>query len=220
MQIGATSANQRWIMDLPGPSDLIVESGVCYVHFAYEVAFSINLEDAERRVRETGQRYTIKQRRPAPSYFEYKPPPLPVVQEIERLTLGRCRSRESVDLILYDFGAVSVIYGIELGGPFSDLLSLSEELYDNAILLSDSSQRVEQLLAAIGSAAAKPNIAESIEDYVIFQVEAFTVPLGAGDLCLKHPQQIAQLLRAESKPLSDQEVNEAIASRIFTRITH
>jgi hypothetical protein len=54
-----------------------------------------------------------------------------------------------VDLVLYDFGAVSVIYNIPIQGPLAALLTLSEDLYDNEMLLSDSRVRVEQIIGAL-----------------------------------------------------------------------
>ena len=40
-------------------------------------------------------------------------------------------TRPTIDLILYDFGAVAAIYSVPIEGTFEDLLRLSEELYDN-----------------------------------------------------------------------------------------
>jgi hypothetical protein len=189
-----------------------VEHGVCFVFFAYEAAFSINLNEAERRISETTQRETIKHKRRAPRYFEYQPPPLRVTQDIEPLPVGKFRSRDSVDVVLYDFGAVSVVYGIPIQGPFSDLLGLSEELYDNEGLLTDSRNRVEHILGVIGDAAAKHAIADFVEDYVVCQIESLSPPLNPRELCSRYPQEIARILRAERQPLSDQEVE--LSSRI------
>lgn len=195
-------------------SEPSVRGGVCYALFAYETAFSINLNQAEQRIHETTQRETIRHKRRAPRYFEYQPPPLRVTQDIQPLPLGKYRSRESVDLVVYDFGAVSVVYSIPIQGTFSNLLELSEELYDNQALLTDSRRRVEQILRVIGDAAARANIVDFVEDYVVFQIEALSPPLNARELCSKHAQEMAQILRAERQPLSEQEVEDALGSRI------
>jgi hypothetical protein len=191
-----------------------VENGVCYVFFAYEAAFSINLNEAERRISETTQRETIKHKRRAPRYFEYQPPPLRVSQDIAPFALGKYRGRENVDVVLYDFGAVSVVYSIPIQGPFSDLLGLSEELYDNEALLTDSRNRVEYILGVIGDAAAKHAIADFVEDYLVFQIESLGPPLNPRELVSRYPQEIAQILRAERQQLSDQEVEDALSSKI------
>ena len=44
----------------------------------------------------------------------------------------------AVEVMLYDFGAVTVIYRIPLDGPFEGLLGLSETLYENDTLRTES----------------------------------------------------------------------------------
>src|SRR5262249_16646809 len=144
------------------------------------------------------QRETIKHKRRAPRYFEYSPAPLRVTQEA------------GVELVLYDFGAVSVIYHQPLSGEFLRLLTLSEELYENQRLLDESRRRVEDLLKVIQPAVSKLNISSFVEDYVIFQVEAFESAVPIGDVTSKHAVEVAQVLRAESRQLSPDEVRDAL----------
>jgi hypothetical protein len=120
-----------------------------------------------------------------------------------------------VELVVYDFGAVTVIYRIPLEGATSNLLSLSEALYENKQLLTDSRTRVEELLKLIEPAVSKANIASFVEDYVIFQIEAFAPPFAIEDLTTQYAQEVAQVLRAEvHDELSRDEVNDAISHRI------
>lgn len=192
----------------------VIRSGICYAIFAYDAARSIDLDAAERRVLEGTQRETIKHRRRAPSYFEYQPPPLRVTQETEVLKIGKFATRPSVDLMVYDFGAVAVIYALPLDGEFASLLDLSAELYDNEFLLADSRQRAGHLINALGDSAAQANLAPVVEDYLIFHIKSFEPPFDAGRFCPEHGRRIAQILRAEEQILSDQEVDDALAARI------
>jgi hypothetical protein len=194
--------------------ELTIQRGQCYVIFAYDAARSINLDQAERRVHEATERQTIPHKRRAPSYFEYQPPPLRVSQNTEPAHAGRYSARASVDLLAYDFGAAAVIYTFPINGPFADLLQLSEELYDNEFLLSESRLRINQLLQVIGDSASQARVADVVEDYVIFHVECFTEPFDPGRFCTEHGRQIAQILRAERQILSDEEVDDAITTRI------
>jgi hypothetical protein len=191
-----------------------IERGVCYALFAYEVALSINLDEAERRISTMTQRDSIRHKHTAPSYFEYRPAPVRVTQNADPLTFGNYRSSTSVDLVLYDFGAISVIYSITLPGPLLGLLALSEDLYDNALLLADSRRRVEELIAVIQSAVTRPEISDLVEDYVIFQIEAFATPCSQEELCTNHAQAIAQILRAERQTLSKEEVADVLSYRM------
>ena len=191
-----------------------IQSGICYVIFAYDSARSINLDMADRRVQETTERPTIAHKRRTPSYFEFQPPPLRMSQETEALSIGEFVTRSSVDLMIYDFGAVAVIYALPIDGPFEDLLAISEELYDNEALLANSRLRVDQFLKVIGDAANQAHAAAVVEDYVIFHVKCFVQPFDPNLFCANHAREIAQILRAERQPLSEQEVEDALAVRV------
>jgi hypothetical protein len=131
---------------------LSVAKGVCHSIFVYDVALSIDLQETERTLSSSAQRETIKHKRRAPRYFEYRPAPLRISQESGSVRIGEgLDTLPQVDLVLYDFGAVSVIYRIPLGGAISNLLSLSETLYENDTLQSDSRRRVAELLKMISS---------------------------------------------------------------------
>jgi len=192
----------------------VIRNGLCYVSFAYDAARSIDLGAAEHRIHQVTERPTIAHKRRTPSYFEYQPPPLRTSRDTEPFVVGKFMTRSSVDLMIYDFGAVSVIYTLPIEGPFEDLLFLSEELYDNEALLGDSRLRVDQLLTVIGDAASQGHPSPVVEDYVVFHVERFAEPLDLKLFCVEYARQIAQILRAERQPLSDQEVEDALAVRI------
>ncbi len=198
----------------PLEAELSIAKGTCYLLFAYDIARAIDLDKAEQHIVAMKQREALKHRRRAPKYFEYRPPPLRVTQDAVPIALGNYHSAASVDLVLYDFGAVSVVYSIPLEGNFSGLLTLSDALYEAEYPLADSRQHIDQLLTVIRQAVSKPNITDFVEDYAIFQVEAFTAPHDVNDLCARYAHDIAQILRAEAQPLSSQEVTDALAYRI------
>lgn len=193
----------------------VIQSGLCYVSFAYDAARSIDLGEAERRIHQTTARPTIAHKRRTPSYFEYQPPPLRTSRDTERFSFGKFAARQSVDLMIYDFGAISVTYTIPIDGRrFEDLLILSEEIYDNETLLGDSRLRTDQILELIGDAAGRAHPSPVVEDYVVFHVESFTEPIDLNTFCSEHARQIAQILRAERQALSNQEIEDAIAVRL------
>ena len=183
---------------------LSVTKGTCYVLFAYDIGLSINLDEAERHITAIKQRSRIRHKRRAPEYFDYRPAPLRVTQGVEPLALEDFRTATSVDLVMYDFGAVSVIYSIPLEGPFLRLLALSQVLYENALLLADSRQRVEDLQRSIEGMVERPRISSYVEDYVLFHIDA-----APAEGVLRHPEDLARVLRSEESNLSDQEVREA-----------
>jgi hypothetical protein len=188
-----------------------IQRGTCYAIFAYDIALAINLDEVERSLSTISQRERMKRQHTAPSYFEYHPAPVRLTQEVAPFSLATYMSKPSVDIVLYDFGAASVTYSIPLAGPLTDLCALSETLYNHEQLLADSRRRVEHLLSAIAAALTKPNVADLVEDYVIFHLEAFVTPCPVDALYTAHAPIIARMLRAEQQELSTQEVQDAVS---------
>ncbi len=192
---------------------LIIEKGTCYVLFAYDIGAFVNLDEADRRITAMKERAHIRHKLRAPAHLEYRPAPLRITQETATLKLWHYTTQPSVELMLYDFGALSVTYKVPVEGPFVGLLGLSEALYDNQQLLADSRQWVEQLVSAIGNAIEKPGVAPEVEDYAIVHIEASNAPNGPF-LWTAFEQELAQILRCERSVLSEQEVRDAMACRI------
>lgn len=194
--------------------DPVVKDGVAYVLFAYDVGLSIALDAAEKRVTSMTERTPIKHQRRAPKYFDFQPIPLRVTQISAPHRIGGFATAPAVETVLYDFGAVCVTYQIPLSGPFSGLLKLSEALYDNEVLLTDSRRLVEELLAGVSTAVNRPQISTFYEDYVIFQVREFDAPDAHRRLVHENELLVAQVLRADADLRSDQEVQDALLCEI------
>lgn len=191
-----------------------IDKGACVVTFAYDVGRWVDLDKAEGRITASKERGRIKHKRRAPPYFDYSPAPLRVTVESDPLAIGQFRTNAIVDLLLYDFAAVTVTYVIPLECDFALLRTLSLDLYENEFLLADSRRRVEELLATIEGTVDRPELASAVEGYVIFIVDSST-PVYAGEgLVEAHLQEIAQILRSESDPLADQEVRDATSQRV------
>jgi len=193
---------------------LSIARGTCYSIFVYDIAFAIDLNEAERRI-SSATRETIKHKRRAPRYFEYTPAPLRIAEATERVHIDGTFSTDSqVELVVYDFGAVTVIYRIDIRGDSSCLLTLSEQLYENEQLLEQSRRRVEDLLKVIEPALTKARISSFVEDYVIFQVQAFEHHVAIEDLTGRYAAHVTQILRAEGREPSVDEIRDATSHRI------
>lgn len=176
---------------------------------------AINLDAAAQHVLlADAARQTIKQKRRAPAYFEYSPAPLRVAREGESHAIGAYTTATGVEVVIYDFGAVSLSYAIPIEGPLAGLPALAEALWGNERLLASSRRHVEELLRTLGDAVVRPRIADFVEDYSIFQIEAFTAPCEAAALWTEQAHTIAQILRAAPHTLSQQETSDATALRL------
>jgi hypothetical protein len=199
---------------MPTTAEPVIAKGTCFSLFAYEVAQAIDLNGAERRLLAGAERQTIKHKRRAPASFEYRPAPLRVSRAGTVQAVGGYRAAPGVEVVLYDFGAVSVSYAIPIEGPLSGLPGLAEELWGNERLLVDSRRHVEDLLAVLDDAAIRPRIADFVEDYSVFHIGAFTEPCEAAALWTEHAQTVAQVLRAARHSLSQQEIADATGLRL------
>jgi hypothetical protein len=110
-------------------SPITINKGTCHAKFAYDIGASINLEQADRYI--TAERGRLRHKARAPQYFEYRPAPLRLMQEGGSLTVGSYTSSPAVEVMVYDFGAVTITYRFALDGPFDGLLELSESLYEH-----------------------------------------------------------------------------------------
>ena len=192
---------------MPAP---VIRAGTCFALYGFEVAHAIDLDLAER-VLAGPERVRIKARRRAPGYFEYRPAPLRVTVQTEPLAVGAWRTAPTAELVLYDFGAVSVGFSIPLAGPLDELPALAGRLSGNETLVAAARREVDQLVAALGAAATRPHVPGVVEDYAIFQVAEFAAPCAADDLVTVYAELVGRVLRAEDRPLSAQEVSEATA---------
>ena len=183
--------------------------GTCYLLFAYDVGWSIDLGAAEKSISAFKERSSIKHKPRTPQYLQFQPPPLRVLQEAPPLSVGGRETEGAVELLLYDFGALSVSYRIPFEGELSTLHDLSEELYENPRLLADSRRRAEELVSLVGPAIEGAVIADPVEDYVVYHLEN---AYPGDEPSFLHT--LAQILRSERGPLSDQEVGEATSHRI------
>ena len=194
------------------PEHVTIAKGTCFALFAYDIGHSINLTDAERRIAAGAERGRLRHKTRAPQYFEYRPAPLRLVQEGSVFDVSQYQASPTVEVMVYDFGAVTITYRFSIDGPFARLLDLSESLYENERLLTESRARVEQLIQALGPTIERPSIAGEVEDYIIFSIES-SVP-EKPPLWTSNETHLAQILRAERTPLSEQEVADAVACRI------
>lgn len=196
---------------------LSIEEGTCYALFAYDIGLTINLDEAERHVTAIKERGRIRHKARAPHYFDYRPAPLRLTQDSLPLDFGAYRTQAAVDVMLYDFGAATVIYRIPIQGPFEGLLQLSELLYENQTLRAESRNRLDQLVRDIRPAIERPSISREVEDYLIFSIERCTPP-SVHTFGSFYDSKFAHVLRSEPTRLSDQEIHEATACRIaFSR---
>ncbi len=190
-----------------------LKRGVCYVMFAFELGLSVKLDVAAQRLKQDVERTKFRRNRRAPKYFDYDPPPLRIVQHGQQINVGKFFTRPQAELTLFDFGGCSVSYQVDISGPMSHLIELGEVLYDNAFLLEDARERVRQLMAELGDSISRPNLNDSVEDFLVYHMEEFDGGLSINDLLEDGSREFASLLRAEKDELGQEEIRDALSTR-------
>jgi hypothetical protein len=210
--------------DLANPgtdSSVRIERGACWAQFAFDIGHGIDLEAAEAALaRSRPTREALSGRRRTPPSLQFRPAPLQIVEECLTIAVGSFASAPSVQSTFFDFGAVAVAFRIPLADVgLADLSALAAELYDCPALREAARERVRAFLAALGDAIAQPALSELVEDYVVFHAERWTVGsrpsdrAEASELVAASPA-LAAVLRVADEPLSDDEIEDALASRM------
>lgn len=182
--------------------------------FAYDIGLSIRLDRCRERVAGLQADERIRHKGHAPQYFQFDPPPLRLVREIEPVAVGGHSSARQVEILLYDFGGVSVGYSIPFDGTLEELIGLSCALAEDAALEEHAAQLVSRLLDLIGEHVDRPGLAQPVEDYLVFQVPAFEGGVDAEAVLERHAADFARLLRSERDAPSAQEAREALQERV------
>ncbi len=163
--------------------------------------------------------------KPAPIYFEFKPTPIRVALPTSPLAIAGLTTAPRADITIYDFGAVTITFHIPYAGPLAGLVPLAEALYECRPLLDEARRVVSTILQESQAAITRPTIVERTENYVLYQFEMPEpghTQASAATHTLRDPisfiaantPTLARILRSEPRALSDQEIHDAMVSRI------
>jgi hypothetical protein len=200
------------------------------VLFAFDVGSAISLDTAQRVLAASQPtREDLSRERRTPSSQRFRPAPLQTAVAGQPIAVGRSSTAPSVQCTLFDFGAISVAFRIPLSEiDLVELGRLARDLYEHRPLLAEARRRVAELVALLGSAIAQPNIDEIVEDYVVYQAEQWSGSSeavdasgsgsrsedGAAAAILRWAPGLARVLRAADEPLSDEEIADAVSTRL------
>jgi len=201
---------------MPAPIDEAGQprDGACILMFAFDIGQGIDLERARQAVGRGSEPQRFRHAIHAPSYFQFQPAPLRLAQSGTLRMPDRPALEATVDLLLYDFGAVSVSYTLRWRGSWSEWIDLGCTLGEQPAWAADARTRVEELARAIGPCIHKFGMPDVVEDYMLFEFDWAPQAAGLERILLEHGDSLARLLRAERSPLSQQEVSDALGTRV------
>ncbi|HTO72532.1 MAG TPA: hypothetical protein VMJ30_01885, partial [Gemmatimonadales bacterium] len=187
--------------------------GTCHPLYVFEIGQAVDLDGCERRIQDTSERLSLKQRGRL-SHFQYRPPPLRVTQQSGASPIGPFPVATTVELVLYGFGAISVGYSIPVSGPLDSLVEMSIGLRARGDLVADARSRVTALVSSLAPLIVKPKVADIFEDYVLFAVPGVEPLRTAAEFMEEESGTLARILRAERSTLSDDEIRDAMQATL------
>jgi hypothetical protein len=114
----------------------------------------------------------------------------------------------------YDYGVISIIFQRPFAGDWQRLIGLSADWISGSRFERLARMVAGQRLTHVRSALVKPYDDWLGEDYFIFLVHSMEGCLQASDLLSQRGNEIVQVVRGESAPLSASEQSEVLQSSI------
>jgi len=171
----------------------------------FDVADEIRLDDLRSalEIAQPEERAPVFSR-PAPDYVRFERPPV-----IESLSMVGYEARAKY----YEYGVVSIEMDQHFDLEWPKLIHLSASLLSDASVEQHATEFLRPRLEKAHAALVKPYSTWLDEDYVIIAAAPEPRDL-ASDLLAQHGHDIAQLVRGESRALSESEVREILEARI------
>ncbi len=150
----------------------------------------------------------------APEYVRFERPPV-----AESLAPVRLEGGEELrcSINYYDYGVVSLEFELPFEFDWAELVYRSDAWMTASELEKKSAEIVGFCVNRVSSALVKPYDYQLTEDYYLIHIrplpgESSTVT--ANELIARHGQSIAQIVRGETSPLSEEETSEVLHSRL------
>jgi len=185
-----------------GPAGPEIAEGACHAYFIYDVADSIDLARLVSIAGEGLARAPLQLRREASSgsiAFETEP------------IVARLPSRAgfALRLKIFDYGVVSIRVSTPCAGPWPAYAEVARRFRADHALPALAATTLQRVLPEIGHALDEPH-ALLVEDYFVFEVEAFARPVAGERLLTEHASDLARLMLCEERRITTSETLEAL----------
>lgn len=175
----------------------------------YDVCEEIDLRKLEAILGARKVERSFKQN--VPEYVRFQNPPL--VEALEPVTLSDGKVFET-KIKYYDYGVVSVVFRTHLCGNWRDIINLASTWMGGSEFERNASRIAHQKLERAAPSIVKAYPEWLLEDYFLYHLCDVPGSPSAAALIEECGDQIAQLVRGETTPLSESERSEVLRSRI------
>jgi hypothetical protein len=191
---------------------IAVSKGYALAFFAFDIGYEVALDQA-RRLLTSAPVQPLSRKKQSPIHLQYTTPP--EVVQWGQTPLELAGQAGTIQITLYDFGAVSIAYRWSLpeATSLAQLAKLSDDLYERD-LDEDARTQLRLFFEKIRPAIKRPEISSLIEDYYVFVIECLDKPCKAQTLLAEHGSELAQVLRLDTRELSEAQRHEALSQYI------
>jgi hypothetical protein len=180
----------------------------------FDVAEAVDLRVVSQLV-ESATPSRIAQRPSTPSYIQYLQPPVSFDGEVAGVPeIDGLRVRVKV----FDYGVISLALVRRASGTWVDFIAAAHGYIENDVLAQKAEEACRAIMARLAGAFSRPRDRLLSEDYAVFVLhrlqEAVDRAWTADQLLSTRGDEIALLLLGEKGPLSRQERDEALRTRI------
>jgi hypothetical protein len=182
--------------------------------FLYDLCDEIRLGELRRLLGAPSAGREPQFRHLTPEYVRFERPP--VVEALAPVkVMGGAQVRCTVSY--YDYGVLSVEFELPFECEWRQLVRSSGEWMTDPELEKKSAEVVRECQARISASMVHPYDYQLEEDYYLVQIQPVNdgdAALSAAELIARYGRSIAQIVRGETTPLSDDETAEILSSRL------
>lgn len=197
----------------PFPTDTPMFEGYLHCFVAFDWGEEVSLEKARSLV--SAQVHDLPRKLRTPASIAYQSPPLRFDLPPSVLTLPVLGDVEvHFQLMLFDFGAVSLGMQVPFHLSAAELTRLAGALCDPAVFIKAARAASESIYHRLKPAIHLPHWIDLSEEYFVLQLLPDSSLTSPSQLLVRNPAWLAGLVRLESNPLSDGEIAEALRLRL------
>jgi hypothetical protein len=188
-----------------------ITAGSITAFYLFDVSESIDLARLRAQIGGDAAAARLVPKAGTPSYFTYAAPP--VVVDGDALGIGEIdgfRTRVK----FFDYGVVSLALTRPFAGDWQELIALSQTYVENDRLELQAERACRHVVDRCGGAISQAREGWLSEDYLVLSITGLEPRLTAAALVERRAAEIALLLRGERQPLSEQEQEEVLRSRL------
>lgn len=201
-------------MDQPTTGGANFVRGNILLFYCYELAYAVKVDTLEKLLRRQDTEGVFSLRRSKSHYLRFESYPLIIKLGEEKFQLKNASETALVQARIFDFGVVSLCFKIPFSGDLRGLAAKSSALSESDAIPTLAAAYLNKIKRFVAPALHRPIESDLVEDYVIFHVTEIDEKLTGQQLLERHGPEIAMILRAEDRSLSEQETVSALSNNI------